>query len=277
MSIFTKYFKPQSLSPVVAKFMICTGIHYFTSMGSKCSKLSSSQLAPTMGRQRRLGSIPARMGRQRRLGSIPASPYNGSAEKPPPPPTQPNPTHYFPHPFNSVVANVICMSVLYILDCIVSLLPHPHAWVRLSALQLLGLLFASHSPDDLVSGLRDITGAESEGSGSRKRKRKGGAGSGGVVSEEESGCRHYLAVDTVNKVCPFLLLPPSLSLLYLLPLLPHSLSFLPPLPPSLLSFPSSPLLSPSSLPPSLPDSSVAIGTKPLSSLCDATEVSATEC
>lgn len=80
-----------------------------------------------------------------------------------------------------------------------SLLLHPHSWVRLSAAQLLGLLFASCLPDDLVAQLEGREGAEPEGHGLKRRKKgkKSRVSKGASVALER---RHYLLQDTLNKV-----------------------------------------------------------------------------
>ena len=70
--------------------------------------------------------------------------------------------------------------------------------MRLSSTQLLGLLFASCSPDDLIT--RVVEGVESEGSGFRRRKRKKRAKGAEDVAEKSTSPSHYLLQDTVNKV-----------------------------------------------------------------------------
>ncbi len=80
-------------------------------------------------------------------------------------------------------------------DEVCSLMLHPHSWVRLSSAQLLGLLFASCAPADLVA---EVAGEGSGGRGLRKRKKPRAS----EVVVETRGA-HYLAMDTLNKVKRF--------------------------------------------------------------------------
>ena len=92
---------------------------------------------------------------------------------------------------------------------------HPHIWVRLLSSQLLGTLFASRSPDELVSTATADTGVGSEEGEERdlarpRRKRKGrrqkreaGGGEAGQPVEKDS---HYLMQNTIDKVVKELVL-----------------------------------------------------------------------
>ena len=69
------------------------------------------------------------------------------------------------------------------------LLLHPHAWVRLAACRLFGLLFAAHQPHDLVPGT-------AEAAAIKKRERKRGRRSAGSVAD----VTEYLLKDSIKKV-----------------------------------------------------------------------------
>ena len=82
-------------------------------------------------------------------------------------------------------------------DSVCSLLLHPHSWVRLLAARLLGLLFASCSPDDLVTNFKSEGTAETEGCDLKRRKKGRKTRKSDVVA---AGKRHYLLQDTLSKV-----------------------------------------------------------------------------
>ncbi len=66
------------------------------------------------------------------------------------------------------------------------LLLHPHAWVRLAASQLFGLLFTAYTPDELVS--MAMSGSDA----TRKKTRRS--------QTEETPLLEYIVDDTLIKV-----------------------------------------------------------------------------